>query len=407
MLDTICAWYGWEWKVAKSHDTPNTLNLSYDMPPGAERTVHIPETFPINQIGKPNTQPVWGEFLGIPNPCKNDPIAGIFYLLTCAEEYSVAQKDKHGRVSASDLSYVQRGYAGIPLADRLVEVLAKAVWNAAGFNGSPTMKTEAGYSSLDIDQVYAVQGKSLYKQIGNLGRETLSRGFAAGQAVAIGLVRGKDPFDQFEWLQAQHEMRGLRPYIFVLMGYENQLDQAWKPGHHAWPSFIQRLKGWSYLGIHPSYHTSQDDALLKAEKLRLEELIGTSVNRSRQHYLKVAWPKTFQSLLASGVSEDYTLAWADCLGFRMGTARSCYWYDLTRDVKTTLRLYPPTIMEVTGRFYMKLSPKQFLQAATDLKGEANKSNSNLRIIWHNSSLSAVGGWAEWRVLYLKILDLLT
>ena len=376
------------------------------MPQEGDHSFVIPEPFSITEIGKTNTQPVWDEFLGIPNPCKSDPIAGIFYLLTCAEEYTVEKKDKHGRVRAHDLSLVKNGFANIPLADRLVEVLAKAIWKAAGLEGAPSLKMESGYSSLDIDQVYAVHAKPLYRQLGNFGRETLSQGWSAGLAVAKAIIGGNDPFDQFDWIKAQHEKRGIRPYLFLLMGYDNRIDQAWNPDHHAWPSFVDGLKEWSELGVHPSYHSSTSAELLEAEKTRLEKLMGTTIKRSRQHYLKVAWPATFQSLVKAGVTEDYTMAWPDCLGFRMGTARSCYWYNLVEDEKTSLRLYPPTLMEVSGRLYLGLSPKQFLKSATSLMEEAKKSNSGLRIIWHNSNLSAIGGWSEWRTIYPKILNLL-
>ena len=404
-MDTICEWYGWHWAYAEPGETPSGLNLAYGLKDSGGVAFEIPTPFSINEIGKPQSVAEWDEFSGVPNPCKKDPIAGIFYLLTCSEEYTIRQKDEHQRVRANDLSVVQNGYASIPLADRLAEVLAKAIWQAARIDGMPKMEKETGYSSLDVDQVYAVRHKPVYKQLGNLFRSTLGHGSAAGMAIAKAIAGGKDPFDEFDWIKLQHESRGLQPFLFMLMGYENKLDPAWKPEHKAWLSFIDGLKGWATLGIHPSYHSSTNGNLMLEEKKHLEKLTGEPVYRSRQHYLKLEWPKTFEALVGAGISEDYSLAWPDCLGFRMGTARSCFWYNLSEDEKTTLRLYPPVAMEVTGRFYQKLSPKQFLESTIELAKQAELSNSGLRIIWHNSNLSAVSGWAEWKEIYLRILDL--
>lgn len=370
-------------------------------------SLHIDAFCALDDIGKPETSADWGYYHGVPNPCQNDPIAGIFYLLTCAEEYTIEKKDIHNRIRAKDLSVVKNGYASIPLADRLAEVLAKAVWKKAGLRGSPKMKPEAGYSSLDIDQVYAVRHKPWYKQVSNLGRALLTRNFGASIVVSKAMLGGQDPFDQFAWIQEQHAKRDLRPFIFLLMGYENATDPGWKPRHPQWQSFVDQLSSWSILGLHPSYRASEDSMLLSQEKQHLEVLIDASITRSRQHFLRITWPSTLQSLVQLGIKQDFTLAWPDWIGFRMGTARSCCWFDLSENQQTSLRLSPPSMMEVTGRYYLGLSPKQFLQQAENLTKESKKSNSGLRIIWHNSNLSEIGRWSSWKAIYPKVLDLVS
>ncbi|MFK8058335.1 MAG: polysaccharide deacetylase family protein [Saprospiraceae bacterium] len=405
VINTICEWYGWQWSYSNDDLPAGALCVSYALPSRNTRAFKIEPRFPIAEIGKQGTQAHWGDFREVPNPCASDPIAGIFYLLTCAEEYTIANKDKHGRVRAIDLSVVKNGYSSIPLADRLAQVLAKAIWKTAGREGTPEMKLESGYSSLDIDQVYALRYKPFYKKLANLGRSVLTNNWKASQAVTKAIFGGKDPFDQFEWIKELHASRGLKPFVFLLMGYENETDPAWNPNHPQWPGFIERIESWTQLGVHPSYRASIDEQMLQTEKRSLEDLLGEPVHRSRQHFLRVSWPETFQSLVRSGITEDFTLAWADWLGFRMGTARSCFWYDLTTDKQTNLRLYPPSMMEVTGRYYLGLSPKQFLQKAGELNKEAKRSNSGLRVLWHNSSLSDVGRWGSWRGIYPEVLDL--
>jgi len=406
VIDTICEWYGWEWSYAQPLAESTALRFCYGVEQVKAASIRLEDCFEIDQIGRKGLKPSWGEYHGVPNPCGSDPIAGIFYLLTCAEEYLNTRLDQHGRVPAHELSVVKQGYSSIPLADRLAQVLAKAIWNASAMTGEPEMKVAEGYSSLDIDQVFAIKHKPWYKKIAGLGRAMLNGDVHASGAVVNALIGKKDPFDQFDWIEKIHADRGLKPLVFLLMGYENATDPAWNPGHPQWPGLLTQLSFWTTLGVHPSYLTSTDDQLLKEEKGRLERLLGKEVTRSRQHFLRISWPSTFQALVDVGIQHDYTLAWPDLLGFRMGTARSCFWYDLEKDEKTSLLLHPPSMMEVTGRFYQGLSPKHFLEKAQLLTEESKKSASGLRVIWHNSNLSHIGGWSGWKAIYPGILDLI-
>lgn len=406
VFDTICEWYDWEWSYSQGELEDSALKFSYGVEGQALVSISPKDCFGIDRIGRKGSKSTWGMYQGVPNPCGSDPIAGIFYLLSCAEEYTNSQFDTHGRVAANTLSVVKLGYAAVPIADRLAQVLAEAIWTASGSSGKPKMRAATGYSSLDIDQVFAIQHKPWYKKISNLGRAMLKGDIQASSAVVNTLLGGKDPFDQFDWIEQIHAERQLKPLVFLLMGYENATDPAWNPGHPQWPSLLTQLSPWTTLGVHPSYLTSTDDQLLKEEKGRLERLLGKEVTRSRQHFLRISWPSTFQSLIDVGIQHDYTLAWPDLLGFRMGTARSCFWYDLEKDEKTSLLLHPPSMMEVTGRFYQGLSPKHFLEKAHHLAKESKKSASGLRVIWHNSNLSHLGGWRGWKAIYPNMLDLI-
>ena len=80
--------------------------------------------------------------------------------------------------------------------------------------------------------------------------------------------------------------------------------------------------------MHPSYFSLKDAAILKKEKLRLENIINTPVTFSRQHYLRLSIPETYQNLIDLDIEEDYTMGYAKTVGFRASTCTPFYFYDL-------------------------------------------------------------------------------
>ena len=66
------------------------------------------------------------------------------------------------------------------------------------------------------------------------------------------------------------------------------------------------------------------------EKEKLEKVLGEVVDSSRQHFLKLDVPKTYNALINSGFRNDYTMGFAEHSGFRSGTARTHLWFDLLK-----------------------------------------------------------------------------
>ena len=88
------------------------------------------------------------------------------------------------------------------------------------------------------------------------------------------------------------------------------------------------------IGIHPSYASNNDDKELAKEVKQLESILNRKIEISRQHYLKLHLPDTYQALLALGIKKDYTMGYADAGGFRASIATACRWYDLQQNLKT-------------------------------------------------------------------------
>lgn len=75
------------------------------------------------------------------------------------------------------------------------------------------------------------------------------------------------------------------------------------------------------IGVHGSYHSYKDSELLKAEKEKLESLVGAKIHGVRQHYLNFDPKNTFRIQELVGFEYDSTLGFTPQIGvgFRRGT----------------------------------------------------------------------------------------
>jgi hypothetical protein len=149
------------------------------------------------------------------------------------------------------------------------------------------------------------------------------------------------------------------------------------------------------IGLHPSYDTLRNLAALLSEKTQLEHILGQEVPVSRQHFLRMQTPETFQELHLAGFREDFTLAFAHAPGFRSGTAIPYYFYDLQKEETTSLLIRPTVMMDSTLIFQMKLSPEAALQKIKSLIDACRQSGGDYLSLWHNSNLASTPEENPW------------
>ena len=96
-----------------------------------------------------------------------------------------------------------------------------------------------------------------------------------------------------------------------------------------------------------------------------------------------------QYLPFSGLTDDFSVGYADVAGFRLGTCRPAPWINLkTKAVATNLTLHPLTMMDCTlsSEKYMDLDEEWAFNYATELLYQIEKHNGELVMLWHNQTL---------------------
>ncbi len=329
-----------------------------------------------------------------------------FYLMSRYEEYGIAQmRDEHGRFLAKASVAAQNGFLEQPLidqwADRLYGILRKRFPQC-----SPRKINWRLESTIDVDFAWAYRHKGWRRSSGGLLTDLLAgRWGGLRRRIAVWLGRQKDPFYTFEHLQYLHREWGLQPLWFVLVADHGVFDKNISPLHPAMRALIGHLAEAAEVGLHPSYASADNRSLLAREKSRLEAILRKPVTRSRQHYLRLKLPETYQQLIEAGMDEDHTMGYADAVGFRASTAHPFYWYDLEKETVTSLRIVPFQVMDVTLKNYLALEPEAATALCEALAGQIKKTGGVFSFIWHNSSFSSEMGWEGWAVVYEKLLAL--
>ena len=327
-----------------------------------------------------------------------DVFAAIFYLLARVEEYTSTKIDEHNRFPSSASQLVAKNLLQIPVVDKWVESLRTQLNSTYKF--ALIEPSYSATSTIDIDHIYAYKGKSTLMSLGSMGKDMLTL-----QGSKLKARLGKDPFDTYASMIKSNKDNGFAPTFFMLTAERAQYDKSFSPSHPLFMTKVMELSSQYELGIHPSYQSNEDVKLLTQEITNLSTLTNQRITKSRQHYLKMRLPQTYRNLLENGIEEDYTMGYADSVGFRAGTSQPFYWYDLESDKVTTLKVIPFCIMDVTLRKYLGHSPDAAIGLIEDLVSSIRAVGGHCCFIWHNSSFYAAEGWSGWDKVYTKLLQI--
>jgi len=216
-----------------------------------------------------------------------------------------------------------------------------------------------------------------------------------------------DPFFTFPYLDALHDRFQLKPIYFVLLGDYDKFDTNISPNNWAFLWILQQLHKRYRLGIHPSYSSNKKRSQLQKEISRLRVITQEPVALSRQHFLKLTFPETYRRLLQVGIAVDYSLGYADDIGFRASIATPYPWYDLTQETMNPLLLYPFQVMDVTLKKYLQLNPAQAIENVNLIIQKTKSVGGTFCTLWHNSSFSYIDNWEGWDEVYEAILKMAT
>jgi hypothetical protein len=328
-----------------------------------------------------------------------DIFAASFYLISRYEEYLPHVKDKHGRYTAEQSLAFKYKFLEKPVVDIWAYKLLKTIKEK--YPDYNYKEREYKFiSTIDIDNAYAYKYKSLVRGVGGFFNDLLKfKLFNVWDRFAVTFNIKKDPFDTFQEIINIRKEKNIRTIFFFLIGDYTTFDTNVSASKNKYRLLIKEMVDYARVGLHPSYFTMKNAALLKKEKERLEGIINMPIQRSRQHFLRFSLPDTYQNLIDLEIEEDYSMGYASNVGFRASTCTPFYFYDLDFEIQTPLKVFPFALMDTTLNDYMKLTPRQSLGRIRDLKNEVKAVNGTFITLFHNESLSNYLRWKGWKRLY--------
>ncbi len=360
----------------------------------------------VSQFKDPSYRQTENQFQIFPNPndAGFDLFAAIFYLLSRAEEYLPFKPDQHGRFPAVESFLYKHHLLSKPIIDEWVFQFIKEL--EVHFRiAIKIQRTDPAWSiGWDIDQFYKHQYKPLWKQFAGSIRDLLNGHVQSFLERLKIYSRFKlDPFDTIEILRRLQIPKD-QLNIFILSGGNSAFDQNHSLGLKPVMNTLKSLKELGQISLHPSYFCLEHESLVAREKKNLEIHTAISINQSRFHFLRFRIPQSYRNLIQNQILTDYSLTYADHFGFRAGTCRPFYWYDLEAECETQLKLISPLAMDRSFLDYLKWDPEQSKQIIGKLFQQVQFYGGHFHLIWHNSSFDFEGEWKHWESTFESLID---
>jgi hypothetical protein len=162
------------------------------------------------------------------------------------------------------------------------------------------------------------------------------------------------------------------------------------------------------IGLHGSYHSSNNLSMIASEKSRLEQSLGISITDNRNHFLASREPEDMENLIKAGITDDYTMGYADIAGFRLGASKPVRFINPATKRLTSLLLHPLTMMDATlfEKKYMDLTYEEADDYCIKLISNIKQVNGEFMLLWHNTSFYQMNNLTQ-HGLYHNILKYLT
>ncbi|HEX5150917.1 MAG TPA: polysaccharide deacetylase family protein [Parafilimonas sp.] len=334
-----------------------------------------------------------------------DVFAAVFYLLSRYEEYLGKPLDEHGNyLPANSVLYKLKIY-DIPVVEQWIELLKDVLQK--NFPEIRFKQHTAKFGlSFDVDVAFAYKNKTMLRTVGGIAKKLVTFNFNEAKNHVLTLLnRRRDIYDTYDYIFTS--LQNKKPVFFFDMGDHGKLDKNPAYTNKPFRSLIKNIAGKARIGIHPSYTSNINTTLVAKEKKILEQITGDTITMSRQHYLKLKLPGTYNNLIRNHITEDFTQGYSSIYGFRAGTCNSFLFFDLIKNEPTTLRLYPFTYMEVTLNTYLKLSIEEAKKTVSKLINIIYRYDGIFIPLWHNSTLGNCFEWRGWREVFehtLKEID---
>ena len=333
-----------------------------------------------------------------------DIFAASFYLVSRYEEYLPHINDKHDRFQAKDSILFKMNMLEKPLiniwAIELGNIL-KAIYPELQLK----KKSFTFVPTYDVDAAWAYKNKGVFRTTASLARDFINfdfKEFKRRWKTVIG--KENDPFDTFDYqIQLQKELK-LHPKYFILCGEYDLNDKNISLRNNNFQNLIKRLGDYARVGIHPSYSSYLNKEKVRSEVSNLSKVLNREITISRQHFLRLRMPLSYQILIDLDITDDYSMGYASLAGFRAGIADTYRFFDLEHDNVTNLNIHPFAVMDGTLRDYLDLNIEESFEKTAKIIDDVKKVNGTFILLWHNETLSDEKRWTGWKALYRRILD---
>jgi hypothetical protein len=331
-----------------------------------------------------------------------DIIASSFFLLSRYEEKLKPKcRDQHGRFTAKDSVIFQQGYGYRPLVDEYGELLRKWLREA----GVDTPGEKKGFSKIylthDVDEPFRFSHfETVCKQyIKNLIQYNYS-----SSPLKKYFNEQYDEYNTFVKIINYDKAVSVETIYFLITAGSFFCRKYYNFSSKKIKRLICFLKNsQAKFGIHLSHEAGNKPKRIRTEVQRFTEKFEVDKLFSRHHYLKWCEPEDVEYMGQAEITDDFTLSYADSIGFRVGTCRPYRFISPQTKKLTNVTIHPLEIMECTlnRQSYMHLDYEEAFSKCKEIIDQVYKHNGELVLLWHNTEFM---GQNYQEKLYKEVLD---
>jgi len=418
-LNYICEWAGElltgrSFRICSDRNefiSSDAIRINYSPDPIVNDEIHIIPAGLLSETGiRPQSVNITNNS-GLPFFFQNesdtgfDIFAASFFLLSRYEEYLPHETDQYGRYAHHQSTAFRDNFLDRPLINEwfanLAALIRKRFPAYIGIQSRFLL-----LPTYDID----IAWMNLHQPVLTRAKNKLKGWIQKNEAPADEQeTPGLDPYDSYSWLNRLHKEFDLKPYYFFLLAaQQSEYDKNIDPSIKAMRDLVYQHYLQHPVGIHPSWQSGDNHRLLTEEIGTLAAITGNKVTASRQHYLRLTIPDTYERLIEAGIRYDFSMGYGRVQGFRASVCTPFRWYNLRIESATDLHIIPFCFMEVTSIYHLQQQPAEALQEMKLLYDKVKAVNGTFSMIWHNHMLGSFSESAPWKKIYRQFyLDIST
>ncbi len=325
-----------------------------------------------------------------------DIFASAYYLLSRYEELvHRKERDEFGRFPAELSLPVRAGFISRPIIDEYTEVIRSIIKERRldERHGIALYEERNAFSKIylthNIHQPYSYKGLSGFRQA--VFRDKINPFKALDLAF---FHRSKDKVNSFHHLFLEdfkliEDLPENLAKAIIFVKPKSSLP-ADKPSYslrsYAMKKIISLAKLYKFsLGMYVPLATSLDPTRLKGNKSSLDKALKDNLLCSRCHLLAQGESEDLMSLHSVGIKHDFSMAYSEVGGFRLGTCRAVKFINPNLRALFEFTVHPITIVDTTlieeqGKKRTYDEAKEYVEQMIRLVA---RHQGELCLVWHN------------------------
>lgn len=315
----------------------------------------------------------------------------LFFYLNRVEEIHSKEVDKYGRFPFKhSISYRTRSLQ-VPVCDIITQIIRElCLFLCPQLELRKTQFSIISTHDVDIPFKYGVTiNQSLKSALKDLKSKRVKSTISA-------FLKSHDEYDTFDYIMDKNEECGNKTYFNFVSDPPDRtnIDPLYSLRHKRIRNCIGHiLNRGHHIGLHAAGGSSHDSDSLRNQYINLSNTISDmgslqGVTHNRFHYLKWNHNSTPKILSQSDIEVDYTIGYAEKIGFRCGTGRSYRPFDITENRSLNFKVHPLVTMEVSlfHKNYSNLNHDEACEEISTVMGPIKKYQYPCVILWHNDKL---------------------